>query len=454
MNRLGIILKSFAGRIGMDKAIAYASGARIVQSAAGVVIVFLIASFLTAEEQGYYFTFNSVLSIQTFFELGFTTIITQFVAYEASQIKINIDNTLEGEHLYRSRLSSLLRFSLKWYSIASSLFLIIVITVGFLFFRGEEDGVSWKVPWILICVSTSIKMIQSPISAILMGLGKVTEMNKVIFFQQFLCPLFTCIGLICHWKLYVIGLSSCLSVFIWFYYVRKTSLFNLLVNVFRQDVDERVDYIKEIFPYQWRIAISSLSGYFIFHFLTPILFKYQGAIVAGQVGLSISMISAVQSLSMSWLNTKTPIYSRLIALKQYTELDKLFNKTMKQMLSVCSVLLALLFVFLNALSLFKVSFNGSLLSDRFLTGLPLVFLMIAYFTDQFTFSWASYLRCHKKEPFLWLSLVNGILCLLSIFISAKYSTVLIIMISYAVARMIVLPWGYSIFINKKKEWHK
>lgn len=448
------IIKIFANKIGMDKAIAYSSGARIIQSAAGVIVVFLIASFLTAEEQGYYFTFNSVLSIQTFFELGFTTIITQFVAHEISHLQIQRDSTITGEVYYRSRLSSLLHFSIKWYSIASALFLVIVIVVGFVFFSGEEDDVSWQFPWLLISVSTAIRMFQSPITAILMGIGKVTEMNKIIFYQQFVSPIILCVGLACGLSLYVLGISSCISAIIWFIYIAKTDMLKILVNIYNEEIKENVNYLKEIFPYQWRIAVSALSGYFIFHFLTPILFKYQGSIVAGQVGLSISVISAVQNLSMSWLNTKTPLYSRLIALKQYSELDAIFKKTMMQMLTVCSFLMVSAFAFLTILAVAKVEYNGSMLADRFLSGWPLFLLMSAYFTDQFTFSWASYLRCHKKEPYLWLSLVNGILCVASIFVTAKYSSITYTMLSYAIARIIILPWAYHIFKTCKTEWHR
>ena len=139
-----LFLKTIAQKTGIDKAIAYSSGARIVQSGAGVLLVFLIASFLTAEEQGYYFTFNSVLSIQVFFELGFTTIITQFVAHEVSHLKELKDHTYEGEQYYKSRLSSLLHFSIKWYGIASLLFLFIVVFFGLMFFEGADEVVSWK----------------------------------------------------------------------------------------------------------------------------------------------------------------------------------------------------------------------------------------------------------------------------------------------------------------------
>lgn len=67
----------------MDKSIAYSSGALIVQGFTGVASVF--TSFLTGVEQGFYYTFGSILALQVFFELGLTGIMTQYVAHEASQ---------------------------------------------------------------------------------------------------------------------------------------------------------------------------------------------------------------------------------------------------------------------------------------------------------------------------------------------------------------------------------
>lgn len=448
-----LFLKTIAKKTGVDKAIAYSSGARIVQSVAGVLLVFIIASFLTAEEQGYYFTFNSVLSIQVFFELGFTTIITQFVAHEVSHLKELKDHTYEGEQYYKSRLSSLLHFSIKWYGIASLLFLFIVVFFGLMFFEGADEVVSWKMPWLLISIATAVKMFQSPITAILMGLDKVTEMNKIVFFQQLITPIVLCVGLVCKMKLYVLGLSSIATILVWFYYICKPATMSLLINVYKEPILDRVRYVSEIFPYQWRIALSSLSGYFIFYFLTPILFKYQGAIVAGQVGLTISIISTVQAMSMSWLNTKTPLYSRLIALKQYDELDHVFAKTMKQMLSICSCLMILAALVLTFIDYIDLTIGNTKIANRFLIGVPLIFLMIAYFSDQFTFSWASYLRCHKKEPFLWLSIVSGLLCLAAVFISAQFASISVVVFCYMLARLVAVPWGYVVYRRCKTKWH-
>ena len=123
-----------ANKIGLDKAIAYSSGARVIQAVAGVGSVFFITRFLTGIEQGFYYTFGSLMAIQVFFELGLTGILIQYVAHEASHLQILPDNTVDGEQRFKSRLSSLVHFSFKWYGFISILFLIVIIIIGFVYF--------------------------------------------------------------------------------------------------------------------------------------------------------------------------------------------------------------------------------------------------------------------------------------------------------------------------------
>jgi len=75
-------------KLGIDGAILYTTSARIIQAGGGIVTAFLLARFLSKEEQGFYFTFASVLAIQIFFELGLGGILTQFVAHEMAHIRI------------------------------------------------------------------------------------------------------------------------------------------------------------------------------------------------------------------------------------------------------------------------------------------------------------------------------------------------------------------------------
>ena len=304
------IITNIARKIGMDGAIAYSSAARVFQAFAGVISIFFIATFLTGEEQGFYYTFGSILAIQVFFELGFTGIMTQYVAHEVVHLEQNDDYQYDGEQKFKSRLAYLVRFCVKWYTVVAALFLIVVLIIGFVYFNKYDTTnktVNWKAPWILLVFSTSIKLFQSPFTAILTGLGKVKEMNKVTFYQQLIIPASQWFLFACGVKLFVVGISSLLGVLIWCAYVWKTELWRLLYGLFKEPINETVSYMREIFPYQWKIALSWVSGYFIFQFFNPVLFATEGAVVAGQMGMTLQVLNAIQVFAMSWQNTKIPL---------------------------------------------------------------------------------------------------------------------------------------------------
>lgn len=449
--------KSLLKKIGVDKAIAYSSGARIVQAFTGVGSIFFISTFLSGVEQGFYYTFGSIIAIQVFFELGLTGIITQFVAHEVAHLQLDASYRYTGEERYKSRLASLLHFCVKWYVVLSLIVLLVLLIVGFVFFSSysnEENSASWEIPWIILCIATAIKLLQSPFNSFIMGIGKVKEMSKISFYQQIILPLSAWIGLICGFKLYVIGVSALLSVLIWNVYVFHSDIWKILKNLWSESVSERVLYFKEIFPYQWRIALSWVSGYFIFQLFNPVLFATEGAKVAGQMGMTLQALNAIQAFAMSWMNTKVPTYSSMISLKEYNKLDLLFNKTLWQMSSICLGMLAIMFGAVEILRLTEFKLGSTVIADRFLDNWPMFFMMIPVIANQFVFSWATYLRCHKKEPFLIQSIVMGVLCCASTIGLGHLYGVYGITIGYACLTVgISMPWAYWIFRTKKREWH-
>jgi len=447
-----------AKKIGMDKAIAYSSSGRIVQGVTGIVSVLFLTTFLTGEEQGFYYTFGSILALQVFFELGLTGILTQFVAHEVSHLTLDGNNVYQGEEKYKSRLASLLYFCIKWYSVLAAIIFTFLLIIGNIYFRKYGDtqttDISWTYPWLLICIGTAIKLFEAPLTSFFNGLGFVKEMCKIGFFQQLIIPITSWIGLACGLKLYVLGIGYLLSVSIWFSFIYRQKLFPVLINLLKVKITEKVGYFKEIFPYQWKIALSWISGYFIFNLFNPVLFATEGAVVAGQMGLTLQALNAIQALSMSWLNTKVPLYSKLIALKDYAQLDKIFNKTLKQMSTVCAFLLLSFFCFVILLNLTQIQIKGNIIAKRFLDYIPLILMMIPVFLQQFTTSWATYLRCHKQEPFLVISIVGGVLCMASTLGFGHLFGLYGITIGYCIITIILFPWGYWLYFSNKKKWHE
>lgn len=446
----------FRNKLGIDKAIAYSSGSRIAQAITGPLSVLFIAKYLTGVEQGFFYTFGSLLAVQIFLELGLSGIITQFVAHEACKLQLH-GIEYEGLQEVRSRLASLLHFSVKWYGIISVFALCLLILIGYVFFSSYEtegETVDWLIPWVIVCIATSIKLFQSPIMAFVQGLGLVKEVNKVMFYQQLVLPSITWIGLALDCKLYVIGVSSLLSVLVWEVYCQSTKISCMLKKIWETPINERVSYLGELFPMQWRIAISWIGGYFTFQLFNPVLFATEGAVVAGRMGMTMTVLNALQAFTQSWINTKVPVLSGLIAQKRYVELDSLFSKTMNQMLGIGVAILFLFLFVIGLIQYFEWCPFGVDIGNRFLPFIPSLLLSWSIFTMFPINCWATYLRCHKKEPLMWNSIVVACLCCSSTLILGNCYGLYGMVIGFSILRFISITWVYLVYKKKKYEWHK
>ena len=443
-------------KLGVDKAIFYTLLSRGLSISTALFTVFFIAKNLSPEEQGFYYTFGSIVALQVFFELGLTGIITQFVAHEASHLRLNSEYRMEGEEKYRSRLSSLLKFCTKWYLVVAILVFVALGVFGSIFFSNnsaEHKDIEWFLPWILLAVGTAFNLLLSPITAFLEGLGKVKEVAQLRFVQQIVHPIVIWGGLSVGGKLFVSGTDAFIRVFVVAIIIAKSPFFRILKNIWNDSGLEKVLYMKEIFPYQWRIALSWVSGYFIFQLFNPVLFATEGAKVAGQMGMTLAALNGLQALTQSWINTKVPRLSGFIAQKDYKNLDLLFGKTMKQMLLIGTLAIM---CFVSVIYFFQshdINFLGMRIGDRFLPIIPLCLMAWSSWTMVPISPWATYLRCHKKEPLLLNSVVMGILCCLSTIIFGKIYGLYGITIGFASLRIISLSWIYYTYKTKKKEWH-
>lgn len=450
-------LRSFVTtKLGVDKAIFFTLWGRGLQIGTALFTVLFVARFLSPEEQGYYYTFSSIIAIQVFFELGLTGVITQFVAHEVSHLHFD-GYKLSGDKQYMSRLSSLLRFCAKWYLVFSILLLVVLAIVGYVFFtryQKEDDGVVWALPWLLLAIGTAFNLLLSPVLAFIEGLGKVKEVAEIQLVQQFVHPVCIWGGLAIGSKLFVAGADAVVRVLVVVIILIKSPFYRLLKDIWKGQQEERVSYMKEVFPYQWRIALSWISGYFIFQLFNPVLFASEGAIVAGQMGMTISALNGVQALALSWIKTKVPTMSMYIAQKEYKQLDILFYRTFKQMMLVGTFTLLLFIIVIFAIQYYNISPFGLEIGNRFLPFIPLCLMTWSVFTMMPINSWATYLRCHKKEPLLINSIVMGILCCLSTYFFGIYFGLMGMTIGFALLRIVSLVWIFSVFKKKKYEWHE
>lgn len=437
--------------IGIDRAIAFTVLARIWASSAGLVTVLLIARFLTPAEQGYYYTFSSLVALQIVFELGFSFVILQMATHECAHLAISPDLDIGGDLIAHRRLASVLQKSVRWYSAAALFLAVFLLSAGSWFFSAHHQGgpvVAWRVPWYANAIAATLTFQLDPILSFLEGCGFVANVARLRFLQAAIGSVLAWAALAMHHGLFapammIVGTASTAAV--WLFGKRK-----LLLGLLRCDPGEhRIHWWKEVWPFQWRIAVSWLCGYFIYQLFNPVLFAYRGAVAAGQMGMSLSLANALQAIAISWLNTKAAPFGSLVARRQYAELDRRFFRAISQ--SVAVFLFASAIVMLGDLYL---NFRHFRFAERLLSPALIAGLLLVTAGNVVVFGEALYLRAHKQEKFLLNSILGAVLVAPSTYIFGRlYGAQGIVIANLAIAFLIGLPLGTYIFTKYRRLWH-
>ncbi|AXK39031.1 hypothetical protein DWG20_06030 [Crenobacter cavernae] len=378
----------------------------------GLISIYFISRFLSPAEQGYYYTFNSLIALQIFVELGLNYAIIQFASHEMAHLTWQDNGTVNGSPLAKRRLQSLLQFSLVWFGIATILMVLVLLPAGIIFFTNATGGegalgnVSFA--WLLLVIFAALNLLLTTVVALLEGCGHVAQVAGLRLRQAGVTGISAWLVLSMHGGLFALAASSAASaivVFIWLWQRYSTFLRDLLHHP--TDLPP-MNWRKEIWPFHWRIAVSWMSGYFITQLFNPLIFHFSGPVAAGQMGMSLQIVNAMNATALAWVTTKAPHYGQLAAKRQETDLDHAFKRDLFQ----SSFFLALCFISLLTLyPLLKEYFPNAI--NRLVPINLILLLAISGMLAHITSAEAIYLRSHKEEPFFILSVLHGITILLS-----------------------------------------
>jgi hypothetical protein len=287
-----------------------------------------------------------------------------------------------------------------------------------------------------------------PILSFMEGCGFVSNVARLRFVQAITGSTMAWAALVLHHGLFapaMIIIGNTVVGSIWLFGHRK-----LLSGLLRHAPGEhRIRWTTEVWPFQWRIAVSWLCGYFIYQLFNPVTFAYRGAVVAGQMGMSLSLVNALKSVSISWINTKAAPFGALIARKQYSTLDAMFFRALGQSIAVCSAGAVVVWMGTVALNWANLPFAHRLLSPTLLA-----ILLCSAILDTTIFAQAIYLRAHKQEKFLLNSVLGAALIACSTLVLGKYfGAAGIIVGGLIIAVFAGLPLGTYTFFKYRRIWH-
>jgi len=439
--------------IGLDRAIFFTILARFWQAFSGLVTLVLITRFLSPSQQGYYYTFFSIVALQIVFELGFSFVILQLAAHERAYLTFLPDGGIDGNSVAHSRLASVLQKAVYWYMGAGLLMAAALIPAGLWFFSSHPTpgvAVAWRLPWISLVLAAMLAFQIDPVFSFLEGCGFVAQVAQRRFTQAILGSALAWSAMVWHQGLYAPALLILGQVTVGLAYLLSSRHRKLLGNLLRYPVREHfVGWRKDIWPFQWRIAISWMCGYFIYQLFSPVLFAFQGAEAAGRMGMSLNVATGIGSIAIAWMNTKASPFGALVARGEFKQLDNLFFRTLKQSTA--------LLIFGAGLFLFLLAAYGSFaprFSKRLLPLWVVGILLVCTIINHIVYSEALYLRAHKEEPFLGQSVISAILIASVTLIMGKFYGANAIVLGLLIQGVLFgFPYATYIFVTKRRKWH-
>lgn len=422
-------------------------GQRLWQGAAGLVTVLFVARFLTAEEQGWYYTFVSVAALYSVFDMGLSAAVTQTAAHMFSSLRWRPHGDVEGPAA--GRFTALLSRAARVYLLFALAFAAIVAAAGIACFGAKADEgaatMFWSGPWLTLVFATAANMLSLPLLSAVEGSGRISEVYGVRLLQG-VAGSATCWAIIAGggslWAPAAIPGMALVVAILWLVVRRPRMLRAALARPSAGDFDWR----REIWPLQWRIGVSWIAVYLMSQLATPILFYYQDAVVAGQMGLSLTIAHMAGLLSQSALARTVAPMSQAVAHRRWDEFAAVFSKGLRQFLAIFA--LGAVGIGIAYAAVMQTPY-----ANRVLPPEQLSLLLGFTFFYQLNAAFAAHLRAFRREPLAWISALGAVLVIVgSIAVAPIASALGVALVMLAVQGCIVFPLSFLTWRQCVAKW--
>jgi hypothetical protein len=292
-----------------------------------------------------------------------------------------------------------------------------------------------------------------PALFLLEGCNQVEQLYSYKLFQGICVAISSWIAIIMGAGLWVAIINSatvliCLVIFIVWKYK------NFFMPMLSYNTVAVINWRNSLWPMQWRIALSWISGYFLSSFFTPLLFHYHGSVVAGQFGMTWALFGAISSIANMWIAPKIPQFGIFIARKDYAALDKLFFRASK--LSVGIFALGAFTFWIVIYCIYKIDFPlVSQIAVRLISPLPAGIFLVGWLFVYFTGPFSYYLRAHNKEPMLEVGVLSAIAVASTSWFLVEDFSILGLSIAYSVVAIFFsFPYSLIVWHRFREKWHR
>jgi len=408
----------------------------------GPITAFILISCLSQYEQGIWYTFTSTGALTVFAELGFTQIILQFVSQEFALLSIN-NGVIYGEKYLLDKFFSLIRYSFKFYLLIVP-FAIIILSITGIFIFSKENFII-LIAWFIYSLSGGLTLFVFLFQSIYTGLNEVANVNKVIFKYNFIIMIVT-------WVLLLLGVGVFSLSIGWIAGNIASLVFLYMLNskfwkqVLFYKIEKYYSWKSEIIPLQWKYAVGFISGYFVYQLYVPVVYKVDGNILSGQLGLTLILIGVMRSISDTFMAANYPRLNMIVAQKDEKAVYSLFVRLFIYALGVNIIGGLGIIFFTKIIQYFSIGIrflNLKLTINLVLFNIPINLIGIL----------GLYPLLHKDGSLYPLSILAGSIGIVAMFVLYQYFDLYIIFLLFVIVYWVfLLPINVIVFFYKRRKF--
>ncbi len=370
---------------------------RLSGTVVAALTAILLVRYLSPEEQGYWYTFGSILGIAAFAEMGAGQILMRFVAREQEGLRQNKSESV-------LRLRGLYQFGVKFGIGIAILTTLIALPIGFWWLsNGTRSATDWHSSWLLAALASGPAIFLGFANAYFEGWQFVAAANLRRSISSWLSLATLFVAFTSGWGLLAFGLSRILSALYGLIHIivahgKLITSYNL-----HKTTQSSFQPRKEFWPLQIRYGMTWATGIFVNGLYAPLIFKFDGPIAAGQYGMSLSIVGIISGLSTSLIGARQAKLAALAGGENLPEMSKILSGILNLSITAFSVGAAILFVVVYTDPSFLRSYIQRLLSPTnlgILVAAQFFWLLITIYT--------TYVRSFNTEPFVKLAWAQAV----------------------------------------------
>ena len=433
------MFENLRARFQFDRPLAYALLTRLWQAASGPITILLLIRSLDLSEQGVYYGIIGIVGIQAYFELGLLNVLVSQSGHETAALnKIEAcskeESGQESDPAWlatAARMRDLIRDSFRWFSAASILYGIAALVFGW--YSLSDSEVAWRGPLLVLVPIAAISVCLSPGLSILEGAGFRAAIFRFRFLQMVIGSVVMWVSLEIGLKLWALVLSSSVQALMFMYitFVGQAKFFQRFRRIKGQPSD--FDWIHQVLPVQWRVALIGASFHFATQFFTVIVLMFHSDADAAPLGMTLSVTTAIQMLALAWVQTQYPVISLHHGSGEREKAGTIWRRT-----AILSTVLLVTGFSVLTVAVSCLPWLGKNYEARFIEPWQVAVLGLGCLASHIATVQGYYVLARRANPLLAASLIGSIATSAAVWMGGYYYSTDGVVIGYAAAMCLVL----------------